>query len=137
VFRVQREDGAHDLKVTLGGGVELSSAPFDLLADLIQPKVEMTRDPRGGYIARRPASAVREVSVPPLPDDEPAATAPTAADKISLLERALDRYQSVIELQQRELSEEAKRRESQDELIQSLQSEMEALRKAIAAEKDK
>lgn len=137
-FRVQREDGKHEVKVVLGGGVELSSAPFDLLADLVQPKVELQRDPRGGFIARTPRAGVREVFSPPFPDEElPAGTAPMNAEKLALLEKALDRYRTVIELQQRQLQDEQKHRENQEELIQSLRTEMEALRKRIVAEKAK
>jgi hypothetical protein len=68
---------------------------------------------------------------PPLPP------APTPADKIALLEKALARYQAVIELQQRQLSDEARVREEQQAIIQSLRGEIDALRKALAAEKGK
>lgn len=137
-FQIARPGvGMQDVKVVLGGGVELSSAPFDLLADLVQPKVRLAIDRDGAIVASRRASKLREVFAPPLPDDEPPPAAPTAAEQIALLQKALDRYQAVIELQQRQLTDEQKRRGEQEELIQSLRSEMESLRKAVVAEKEK
>jgi hypothetical protein len=132
-----------DVKVILGGGVEFSSMPFDLALDLIQPKVELQRDPRGGYIAKggratssRPLAAQPADGITvPLPDEEPPAAAPTSAEKIALLEKALDRYRTVIELQQKQLGDEQKHRASQDELIQSLRTEMDALRKLLTDKK--
>ncbi len=120
-FRVRRADGDRDVTVVLGGGVEVPSAPAEFLAGIVQPKVQLTRDARGIVIGpRRPGApdvAAAADALPPLPDDEPpAAIAPTAADQISLLEKALDRYQAVIEIQQREL--------------QSLRAEIESLRTA-------
>jgi len=130
-FRVARDDGMQDITVVLGGGVEFSSMPFDLALDLVQPKVELQRDPRGGYLAKGRGPTTRPLASPPLPDDEPLAQAPTSAEKIALLEKALDRYRTVIELQQKQLGDEQKHRESQDELIQSLRAEMDALRKLL------
>jgi putative serine protease PepD len=131
-FRVEREGALYDLKVTLGGGVELSSAPIDFLAGIIQPKVEIARDPAGGLIAKSPRAEVREVAAPPLPDDEPpAALAPTSAEKIALLEKALDRYRAVIEIQQKQLQSEQQRQAEQEQQIKTLQAEMETLKKAL------
>ena len=136
-FRIAREGGERDIHVVLGGGVVLSSLPFDVAIDLIQPKVELQRDPRGGYLARGRGPNVRSLASPPLPDDDPPVAAPTSAEKIALLEKALDRYRTVIELQQKQLQDEQKHREAQEELLQGLRTEMEALRKQIAAEKGK
>jgi S1-C subfamily serine protease len=130
-FRVVRDGGMQDITVVLGGGVELKSAPFDLMVDLVQPKVELQRDPRGGYLAKGRGPTTRMLASPPLPDDEPLAAAPTSAEKIALLEKALDRYRTVIELQQKQLADEQKHLQSQDELIRSLRAEMDALRKLL------
>ena len=113
-FRVRRADGEHDLTVVLGGGVEVASAPLDFLAGVVQPKVQLTRDARGIVVNPRPASPA--VAQPPLPDDPPPpVAAPTAAEKTALLEKALERYQAVIEIQQRQL--------------EAMRKELEALRK--------
>jgi hypothetical protein len=131
-FRILREGGIRNIEVTLGGGVELSSAPLDFLAGVMQPKVEMARDAKGSIVRRERAASVREVSVPPLPDDAPPAAArPTTAEKIALLEKALDRYQAVVELQQKQLQQEQKQRAEQQQVIESLRGELDELRKAI------
>ena len=132
-FRIHREGMMHDITVTLGGGVELSHASTELLADLVQPKVRLARDADGAIVTTRGRSATPAVSVlPPLPNDTPPAAPPTPADKIALLEKALSRYQAVIELHQKQLSEEQQQRREQDALLQSLRGEIESLRKSIA-----
>jgi hypothetical protein len=136
-FRIEREGGIEDKQVVLGGGVAVSSAPFELLAGLIQPKVEIVRQPDGSYIARRGDRTVREVFSPPLPDDEPPPQPRTSADAIALLEKALDRYRIVIELQQKQLAAEHKRRQEQEELLQGLRTEMETLRRQLDAVQQK
>jgi hypothetical protein len=121
-----------DVKVVLGGGVEVASAPLEMLSGLIQPKIEIVREGMG-YVARRPAGTVREVFQPQLPAEEPAPPAATPAEKIALLEKALDRYRSVIEYQQRQLTDEQKRRTEQDALLKSLRTEIDALRLQLEA----
>jgi hypothetical protein len=61
------------------------------------------------------------------------ATPPTAtpAEKIALLEKALDRYRSVIELQQRQLQGEKKQRAAQDEQLKLLRDELELMRRQL------
>jgi hypothetical protein len=94
----------------------------------------------GGIVARRPADTIREVFQPPLPAEEPApalgeglATPPTAtpAEKKALLANALDRYRSVIELQQRQLQGEKKQRAAQDEQLKLLRDELELMRRQL------
>src|SRR5207253_2072978 len=96
-FRIQREDGLRDVEIILGGGVEVGSAPLDLLADWVQPKVRLSRDSDGAIVTTLRGLGLGEVAAPPLPDDAPPPAAPTAADKIAFLEKALSRYQAVIE----------------------------------------
>lgn len=137
-LRIQRGDQTQDVTVILGGGIEVTSAQQDLLAGIIQPKIEITRSSDGKYIAQRHGTAVREVFSPPLPeDDAPPAAGPTSREKIALLEKAIERYQAVIEAQQGQLSGERKRRQEQEELIQSLRTEMEALRRQLEEAKAK
>jgi hypothetical protein len=117
--------------------VELASAPLELLSGLIRPKVELVRD-RAGNIAKRPEEVVREVFQPEVAADEAAAPATaTPAEKIALLERALDRYRAVIEYQQRQISGQQKQRQTQDDLIKSLRSEMESLQRQLDGGKAK
>ena len=135
VFRILRDGTEQDVQVTLGGGVEMSSAPLDLLSGLIQPKVQLARDAQG-VITRHDSRddkspAIRNVFSPPLLLDEPPPAQPTSSDKIALLEKALDRYRSVIELQQQQLSGEVKRRQEQEKTLETLRAEIETLRRLV------
>lgn len=129
-YRLRRASGVEDVKIVLGGGVEVSSAPLELLSGVIQPKIQIVRE-GAGFVTRRPGEAVREVFQPPLPAEEPAQPAATPAEKIALLEKALDRYRAVIEYQQRQLSAEQKRRTEHEALLKSLQSELDTLRRQL------
>ena len=131
-FRIEREGLVKDVSVVLGGGIEVSSAPLELLSGLMQPKVQIVRE-GDSYVARRPGDTLREVFQPALPAEEPAAAAATPAEKIALLEKALDRYRAVIEFQQRQLQTEQKQRLEQDELLKSLRTELDSLRRKIEA----
>ena len=129
-FRIERDAKVTDIQVVLGGGVEVSSAPLELLSGLMQPRVQIVKE-GDGYIARRPGDTIREVFQPALPAEEPAPPTATPADKIALLEKALDRYRAVIEYQQRQLQGEQKQRQAQDEVLKSLRQELETLRRQL------
>lgn len=102
-FQVRREGGAVELEVVLGGGVELPKLSQRNFSKLIMPRVQVGRNQDGQYYAQSGSGHVREVYSPPLPHEaEPPAPA-TAEQKIELLEKALERYQAVIELQQQQL----------------------------------
>jgi S1-C subfamily serine protease len=136
-FRIRREGAIKDAQVVLGGGVPVTSAPVDFLAGIIQPKVRLARDGDGAIVTSRGGSTAAEaagqtVAFPPLPNDAPPVAAPTSLEKIALLEKALERYQSVIEFQQKLLSDEQKKRDEQESLLRSLRAEIEALRQTIA-----
>ncbi|WP_425616079.1 S1C family serine protease [Anatilimnocola sp. NA78] len=104
-YRVQREEGERELEVILGGGVELPKLTQNDLGKLIQPRVQVGRGPDGNYFAQSGNSSVREVFAPPLPAEVELPLPPTSEEKIKLLEKALERYQAVIELQQQQLRE--------------------------------
>jgi S1-C subfamily serine protease len=136
-FRIRREGAIKDAQVVLGGGVPVTSAPADFLAGIVQPKVRLARDVDGAIVTRRGETDASKVAAqvtafPPLPGDAPPVVAPTAAEKIALLEKALERYQSVIELQQKLLADEQKKREEQELLLRSLREEIEAVRQTVA-----
>jgi S1-C subfamily serine protease len=131
-FRLRRADKEFEATVTLGGGVEVSSAPADLLAGLIQPKVQLTRDARGIVLGPR-RGGLGEVAAPVLPDEPPPPpAAPTAAEKVALLEKVIDRYLAAIEIQQRQIADEQKRRQELEAKLQKMQVEIDALRKALS-----
>jgi len=101
-FRIQRDGMYQTVEVVLGGGVELPSAPRNLLSDLIQPQLQVGRDPSGAYVTRNRPGHVAEVFAPANPATD-TDREPTAAEKLALLEKALDRYRQVIELQQQQI----------------------------------
>ena len=117
-FTIQREGKPQDILVTLGGGVELPSLTSKQLAEVIQPKVEMRRDPRGGYVRSQEG-------------DKASGDTLLAAEKIAVLEKAMDRYQKVIELQQQQLQEAGENRLKLEELLEGLKADLEALRRPL------
>jgi len=130
-FRVRRSDGERELSVVLGGGVEVSSATVDFLAGVMQPKVQLTRDSRGIVLGPR-RGGLGEVAAPVLPEEPPPPpTGPTAADTIAFQEKALTRYQAALEILQRQLADEQKRRQEQEAKLKALQAEIDSLHKAI------
>jgi S1-C subfamily serine protease len=102
-FRVQREGTFHTYEVVLGGGVELSTAPRALLSELIQPQLQVGRDASGAYVARSRPGHLVEVFAPAEPEQASDPQSATPAQKLAILEKALDRYRKVIELQQQQI----------------------------------
>jgi serine protease Do len=131
-FRIERDAKVSDIQVVLGGGVEVSSAPLELLSGLMQPRVQVVKE-AGGYVSRRPGGTTGEVFQPALPAEEPAPATATPAQKIALLEKALDRYRAALEFQQRQLKGEEKLRQLQDEQLKSLREEIDTLRRQLVA----
>jgi S1-C subfamily serine protease len=130
-FTIERAGKPQDILVTLGGGVELPSLPDNQLSEVIQPKVQMRRGPKGGYIREdeKPES-------PPLAEMGRLKASgdnadKQAAEKIALLEKAMDRYQKVIQLQQQQLQESNTNRRQLEESLESLKSDLESLRKQL------
>ena len=94
------------VSVVLGGGVALPAASLGQLGRLVRPKLEV-EGMAGGYRSRA-GSQVREFVSSDDEDDvlAPAeAPAPNLDARIRLLEKTLDRYRRVIELQQQQLDE--------------------------------
>jgi len=104
-FRIQRDGMYQTVEVVLGGGLELPSAPRNLLSDLIQPQLQVGRDPSGAYVTRNRPGHLAEVfaPAPANTDNDNERREPTTAEKLALLEKALDRYRQVIELQQQQI----------------------------------
>ncbi len=102
-YRVQREDGERDIEIILGGGVELPQLSQNEFGQLIQPRIEIGRSKDGTFFAQSRPGHLREVSQPPLPPEPEVPAAPTAEQKIDLLIKSLERYQAVIEAQQKEI----------------------------------
>src|SRR6185436_10658018 len=94
------------------------------------PKVQMRRDPKGGYIRddEKPESPLAEIGRFKTTGDN---ADKQAAEKIALLEKAMDRYQKVIQLQQQQLQESNTNRRQLEESLESLKSDLESLRKQL------
>jgi S1-C subfamily serine protease len=103
-YRVQREAGEVELTITLGGGVEVPQLSQNDLGKLILPRIEVGRGRDGSYFAQSNQGHLREVGAATQPAEKEApAPAATADQKMDLLIKSLERYQAVIELQQREI----------------------------------
>jgi S1-C subfamily serine protease len=130
-FTLERGGKPQEIQVTLGGGVELTSLPDHQLADVIQPKVQMRRDPKGAYVREDDNS---DPQTPVFPEGgrlKTAADTLLAGEKIAVLEKAMDRYQKVIELQQRQLKESNNNRRQLEDALESLKSDLDSLRKQL------
>ncbi|MFN0018303.1 MAG: PDZ domain-containing protein [Pirellulaceae bacterium] len=135
-FTIERDSKPQDIQVTLGGGVELPSLPENQLAEVIQPKVQMRRDSKGSYIRQEDKS---DLVLNPLGEGgriKTAGDAILAAEKIAVLEKAMDRYQKVIELQQQQLKESNSSRRQLEEALELLKSDLETLRKKVQPSDD-
>jgi chromosome segregation ATPase len=117
--------------VTLGGGVELSSLPDHQLTEVIQPKVQMRRDPKGAYVRQDEQAEPIQPAFPESGRLKTSADALLAAEKIAVLEKAMDRYQKVIELQQQQLKDSADKRQQLEETLEILKADLESLRKQV------
>lgn len=119
-FGVERNGIPQNVDVVLGGGVELPAPSQELLGQLLSPRLQVGRDGAGNYYAQPSQGHLREVFAPSLPAEEPQPRG-GPAEKLSLLEKALDRYRQVIELQQKELRQ-------REQEVQALQSELSRLK---------
>ena len=135
-FMIDQDGEIRTVEVVLGGGVELPSAPFANLGQYIRPKLDLEKVGDGVYASRSAQSTLREVFAPSgLPDSNtPENRTMTAAEKIQLLEKALDRYRHAIEYLQDRLSREQQERQQTDTLLRSLQDQLDALKKQLSSE---
>jgi S1-C subfamily serine protease len=131
LFLIDRDGKTLETSVVLGGGIELPSAPFANVRQYLRPTLDVQQTGEGSYAARRGPDTMREVFAPQRPAgsaddrDRPA----SAAEKIQLLERALERYQQAILVLQQRLQQQEQQRQQTDEQIRLLQQQIEQLRR--------
>lgn len=125
-FKVQRGEDQKEIAVVLGGGVALPSASLQALGDVIRPQVDVRQYAKGPIISNSPGNPVRELSAGPAAAKEEQPL--TNAQQIELLNKALERYRSVIEIQQRELAERDRERAAQKAALEALRQEIEQLK---------
>lgn len=124
VFEVERKGETKKFEIVLGGGVELPGATLNVLGQLVAPKIEVNLRPATASPAKPFAV---EINAPyAVPSEKDVAS----QEKVKLLEKAMDRYRSVIEQQQKELSLRDQERRQQAETIELLKSELDGLKKA-------
>ena len=131
---------AIEVRVTNPAGVLLSGM-YGTAAIPLERADDVVAVPRDAVTTRNGArvtlkidnDTIREVFQPPLPAEELAPPTATPAEKMALLEKALDRYRAVIEFQQRQLQGEEQQRAAQDEQLKSLRQEVETLRRQLIA----
>ena len=135
-FVVQREGDERTVEVVLGGGVELPSAPLANLGQFIRPKLDVEPLGEGRYAARSGRATVHEVFAPAAGADDGAfeKQGMTAAEKIQLLEKALDRYRQAIAYLQDRLRREQQQREQTESLTRSLESQLRELKARLSQE---
>jgi S1-C subfamily serine protease len=124
-FECERKGEMKKFELVLGGGVELPGATLNVLGQLVAPKIEINLKANGAAKPARPYEL--KINTPFSPDKDPATT-----DKLKVLEKAMDRYRSVIDQQQKELSLRDDERRQQAEQIDTLKSELEQLKKPTA-----
>ncbi len=119
-FLVQQTDGTREIKVILGGGVALPKSGGPKLAQLIEPKIVIDvlalRNQRGGKATIAELFGDEESLKNIDPDDR------------KLLEKAIERYLTVIEIQQRRLTSQQQELGGAKAQIQALEAELEALK---------
>ncbi|MCH5374508.1 MAG: PDZ domain-containing protein, partial [Planctomycetes bacterium] len=133
VFQIDRDGRTIEAVVVLGGGIELPSAPFANLRQYLRPKLDVEEVAEGFYAARRGSDTIREVVAPDRRAEKQGEDSPvSAAEKIQLLGRALDRYQQAILALQQRLQQQEQQRQQTDQQIRSLQQQIERLQQAYA-----
>lgn len=135
-FVIDHQGDVRAVEVVLGGGVELPSAPFANLGQYVRPKLDLEKVGEGVYASRSGRNTLREVFAPSgLPDPRPSDDRTmTSAEKIQLLEKALDRYRGAIEYLQGRLTREQQERQKTDTILRSLQDQLDDLKKQLSQE---
>jgi S1-C subfamily serine protease len=124
-FLLAREQQVLQVEVVLGGGIELPSAPLANLQQYIRPNLHVKKIAEGLY-ATRPPEEAPEVSLTDEGDRSERGPA-TAAERIELLVKAMERYQMAIVYLQNRVQEEEQRRQETDEQIRQLKLQLQQL----------
>jgi S1-C subfamily serine protease len=114
---VEQPMGRREIEVTLGGGIELpASHQFAGAVGLIDPRVQVARVGPGSFDVQSANGGVRNLAI------EPPGEKPESVDqRVLLLQRAIERYASLIQQYRGELSREKQQRAEMEQLIDQLQ----------------
>jgi serine protease Do len=129
-YEVQQGGISRKVEVALGGGVELPTAPLEVLGEYVRPKVDIEATAAKRYIAKSGRDEVREVFAPGDNEDTRSAEQRLQApsEQVKLLEKALERYRTVIVYQQGQLGQRESERRATEERIGQLEKELDALK---------
>jgi membrane-associated protease RseP (regulator of RpoE activity) len=116
-FLVEQEDGTRSIKVVLGGGVAIPRAGGPQISQLIEPKIVID-----GLVLRNSGQAGKATAAEVFGSEE--ALKAMDPDERKLLETAVERYQTVIEIQQRRLIR-------QEQQLKATEAENAALKKQL------
>lgn len=129
VFLINRNGQQQTIPVVLGGGVELPSTPAYNLSKLVQPTIDLENLPEGGIRASSTIGEVREYgNEQPLTVGEESDPQATDAEKIALLEKALQRYRDVIARLNQRLEQSEVEREQAEKKVEALEVELKQLK---------
>jgi S1-C subfamily serine protease len=124
---VEQADGRREIEVTLGGGVELPGPQFAGPIGLVDPRIEVARVGKNRFDLTDARGTVRNLAVDA---NGPHGTA--EQPQVQLLQKALDRYGSLIERYREELQRRDAERAEARELIESLRQEIIDLQREVA-----
>jgi S1-C subfamily serine protease len=122
-FVVEQESGVRSVDVVLGGGVSVDAGADGNFAQLFEPKVVVDGRTALGNVRR---GGIAEVFAP---KDEPEVA---TRDPRELLEKALDRYRSVIVYQQAQLAEAEEDRARTQRQLEALEAQVELLKRELS-----
>jgi len=127
-FLVEDDRGRRGVQVTLGGGAELPAGPkFVGSIGLVDQRVAVART-AGGDFDLRFARGVRNLSA-----DQTEVGGATDAERILLLETAVDRYGALLNLYKEELVRRDGQQAETNEELHRLRKELDTLRKQLDA----
>ncbi|MCO6455153.1 MAG: serine protease [Pirellulaceae bacterium] len=131
-YLIEQADAVRLVEVQLGGGVELPSATLEQIGQYVRPKIDIEGLADGHFRASSSRGEVREVFAgePDLEEMEADPPVATNAERLQMLQRALEAYRSVIAYQQKELGRRDEERKQMEQQIRLLQEQLQQLQPA-------
>jgi S1-C subfamily serine protease len=132
-YVVEQKEGRKTIEVVLGGGIELPAASAEGIGGFVRPKFDIELVGPGVARSKTAGGQVRELYAPGSVPEPRAGEAgqPTMAESLRLLERALDGYRRVIEIQQSRLSKQDEERAATEKQLEALKAKVESLQRQI------
>jgi membrane-associated protease RseP (regulator of RpoE activity) len=125
-FLITRGSEIVEAEVVLGGGIELPSAPLANLQQYLRPKLDVRKIGEGLYATREPHGPAEVFSAEG--SEQPAEAPVSAAQRIELLTKAVDRYQQALIYLKERLHREEQQRRAAEERLRDLEQQVEGQR---------